>query len=63
VQVSEVLSLELSSAKTRIEKMAEQIQCLEQTKVMAQRQHQLYEQEIHSLESQLEAAKKVGKTR
>lgn len=58
-KVGEVLSMEISCVKTKLEKLTEQNQGLEQAKVISSRQHQLYEQEIKSLESQLEAAKKV----
>ena len=59
LQVSEVLSLELASTKNKLEKAAEQSQSLEQTKKIAFQQHELYEQEIRSLEQQIENTKKV----
>ena len=58
-QVSEVLSLELAGTKTKLEKTVEQSQSLEQTKRIAFQQHELYEQEIKSLEQQIDNMKKV----
>ena len=54
-----MLSLELASTKANLEKVMEQNHSLEQTKKIAFQQHALYEQEIRSLETQIETIKRV----
>ena len=59
-QVGEVLSLELASTKANLEKVLEQNHSLEQTKKIAFQQHSLYEQEVRSLEGQVDNLKRVS---
>ena len=59
-QVSEVLSVELSSTKTKLDQTLEQNHSLEHAKKLAFQQHNLYEQEIKTLEQQLQAQRKVS---
>ncbi len=60
LQVSEVLSKELSNCRAKLEKQSEQTNSLEQTKKLAFQQHSLYEQEINSLDKQLQTLKRVS---
>ena len=53
-----MLSLELASTKANLEKVLEQNHSLEQTKRIAFQQHALYEQEIASLEAQVDNLKR-----
>ena len=59
IQVRETLSKELTSCRKKLEKQSEQFHSLEQTKKLAFQQHSLYEQEIQSLEKQLQTLKRV----
>ena len=58
-QVSELLSVELSASKEREDDLMSESVSLEQTKKIAYQQHQLYEDEIHSLEAQLKKVQQV----
>ena len=58
--MGEVLSLELASTKANLEKVLEQNHSLEQTKKIAFQQHSLYEQEVRSLEGQVDNLKRVS---
>ena len=55
-----MLSTELGSTRTKLEKALEQVANLEQTKKLALQQQQLYQQETRSLEKQIDTLKKVG---
>ena len=52
------MSLELAGTKANLEKVLEQNHSLEQTKRIAFQQHALYEQEIASLEAQVDNLKR-----
>ena len=58
-EVGEVLSVELANTKCKLEKVTEQATSLEQTKQIAFQQHDLYEQEIKTLETQVENMRRV----
>ena len=59
-QVSEVLSVELAATKTKLENTVEQNESLEHAMKLAFQQHALYEQEIKTLEQQMDNLRKVN---
>ena len=54
-----MLSLELAGTKTKLEHTLEQNESLEHAKKLAFQQHSLYEQEIKTMEQQMENMRKV----